>query len=62
MAKNRNKDVSPAKAEVLRVLSEELDSFKLSEDQLEVFSESRIFRERMRRVLEGLMFQFSFRR
>lgn len=62
MAKNRDKDVSPAKAEVLRVLSEELDSFKLSEDQLKVFSESRIFRERMRRVLEGLMFQFSFRR
>lgn len=62
MAKNRDKDVSPAKAEVLRVLSEELDSFKLSEDQLRVFSESRIFRERMRRVLEGLMFQFSFRR
>lgn len=62
MAKNRDKDVSPAKAEVLRVLSEELDSFKLSDDQLKVFSESRIFRERMRRVLEGLMFQFSFRR
>ncbi len=62
MAKNKSKDVSPAKMKVLMVLSEELDSFRLSDKQLKIFSESRIFRERMRRVLEGLMFQFSFRR
>jgi len=40
-------DTLPVKMEVLKVLSEELDYFHLSRNDLKVLSESRIFRELM---------------